>query len=152
MATQSDTYGTRLAINSSKAGVGSVTAQYCLDASNCNGVNLVTLSMTSISGINWTTTDNTGNTITLNTVLTPTGTLSTGGYHNAGNYTYDVGSISSSHAGQFIGTEVNGGTLTIDKLSITPTANAISRVYDATNLVAGMALIQPMYKAWRLLI
>ena len=141
VTSQSDTYGNRDASSAAKANAGSVLAQYCLNASiSCTGSNLVSLSMSSTNGINWSATDSTSNTITIDTAINTTGNLSTGGYLNFGNYTYGVTNVASSNSGQFHGTEINGGVLSINKLSITPTANAISRVYNASTLVDGMAL------------
>ncbi len=145
VSSQADTYGNRVVSTAAVAGTGTVTAQYCLDQNNCTGSNLVDLTMTSNGGIDWTATDRSGGTIALSTLIPTTGNLSSGGYLKAGNYTYSVGSITSSS--QFNGTEVTGGTLTINKLSITPTASAISRAYDGSNLVSGMTLGASQVKA-----
>ena len=138
VSSQTDTYGNRTATNAGTAAAGTVTAQYCLDSRDCSGVNLVDLTMTRLDplGINWSARDSSGVTTTLNTSII--GTYSTGGYLNAGNYTYSVGNVTST--GQFTGTAISGGTLAIDRLSITPTVGAISRPYDGTNLVNGQTL------------
>ncbi len=77
VASQADTYGNRNTLNAGKA--GSVTAQYCLAAGDCNGPNLYTLNMLSNDGTHWSATDNTGTTVHFDTSVATAGNLSQGG-------------------------------------------------------------------------
>ena len=141
VASQTETYGNRNAFNAGKA--GSVTAQYCLAAGNCSGANLYTLNMLSNDGIHWTATDNTGNTVQFDTSVAVAGHLSQGGYLNAGNYAWGVANLTSSNPGQFNGNTVDSGTLAINRLAMTPTADAINKVYDGTAWITNAPLKAP---------
>lgn len=138
VGTQTDRYGNRTASTAGQA--GSVSAQYCLVAGNCNGANLYTLTLSSSDGTHWSGTDNTNTTVQFDTTVASAGHLSQGGYLNAGNYNWGISNLSSSSTGQFNGSTVDSGTLTINRLSITPTANAVSKVYDGTASAAGVNL------------
>jgi len=141
VASQTETYGNRNAFNAGKA--GSVTAQYCLAAGNCSGANLYTLNMLSNDGIHWTATDNTGNTVQFDTSVAVAGHLSQGGYLNAGNYAWGVANLTSSNPGQFNGNTVDSSTLAINRLAMTPTADAINKVYDGTAWITNAPLKAP---------
>ncbi|WP_346308796.1 YDG domain-containing protein, partial [Limnohabitans sp.] len=140
ISSQSDAYGQRKAPQAGVAASGTVTAQYCLVQSNCNGANLYTLNLNSSNGSNWQGTDNTGNTITLGTGLAGTPTYSSGGFLNAGNHTYALASLSSTVANQFNGHEVNGGVLTITPLQMSLNASDVTKVYDGNNTLVSATL------------
>jgi hypothetical protein len=140
ISSQNDAYGQRKAPQAGVAASGTVTAQYCLVQSNCNGANLYTLNLNSTNGSNWQGTDNTGNTITLGTGLAGTPTYSSGGYLNAGNHTYALASLSSTVTNQFNGHEVNGGVLTITPLQMSLNASDVTKVYDGNNTLVSATL------------
>jgi len=136
---QNDIYGNRTAGNAGQA--SSVIAQYCLDASNCNGANLYSLGLSAGSGNGWSGSDNTNTTIRFETTVNTTGQLSTGGFLKAGEHSWGVDNVTASSVNlPFNGVSVNSGTLTIDRLSLTPTADAVSKVYDGTHSAAGVTL------------
>jgi hypothetical protein len=141
MVSQNDTYGNRTASNAAQA--NTVIAQYCLVANNCNGANIYNLSMVAGAGNHWSGTDNTQATIQFDTTTLTSGNISTGGYLKAGNYSWDVSNLTSSVSGQFNGSYVNSGTLTIDKLVLSPSASAVSKIYDGTTSAAGITLNTP---------
>ena len=140
VASQSETYGNR---STSSSMAAAVTAQYCLVSTNCNGANLYSLSMASGNGTHWSATDNTNTTIAFDTTMASTGRSSQGGYLNAGNYNWGIANLSSSTSGQFNGYAVNSGVLTINRLSISPTAKAVTKVYDGTRNATGIQLNTP---------
>jgi len=135
---QSVTYGIRTASMAGQA--SNVTAQYCFVATDCNGANLYSLAMTAGTGNTWTALDNAGATVSMETTVTTAGNLSTSGYLKAGNYTYGVTNVASSPTTPYSGVTINGGTLTVDKLSLSPTTTNVSKVYDASTLAAGVIL------------
>jgi autotransporter-associated beta strand protein len=135
---QSATYGIRTVSTAGQA--SNVTAQYCFNATDCNGANLYSLAMTAGTGNTWTALDNVGTTVSLETTVTTAGNLSTSGYLKAGNYTYGVTNVVSTPTAQYSGVTINGGTLTVDKLSLTPTTTDVSKVYDASKSAAGVSL------------
>ena len=133
------TYGALTAANAG-SGASSVTAQYCLVSSNCNGANIANLNMSN-SGTRWTATDSSNSTISFNTVVDTTGKLSTGGFVNTGNYTFGVDSLSTTGTVNFNGTALNSGVLTVDPKVLGLSAGAVTKVYDGTTALAGMALM-----------
>ena len=141
IASQSDTYGSRTTTNAGLTSGATVSAQYCLISSNCNGSNLVNLTMTQLGGTQWKATDVTGSYVVFDTAL-QTQSYSTGGYLNAGNYTYGTTQITplSLPHGNFTGRETNGGVLTITPIAATLSPNSASRVYDGTNNLTGTTL------------
>jgi hypothetical protein len=138
IASQSDTYGNRGAGNAGQA--SGVTAQYCLAPGNCNGANIFSLSMSAGSGNSWSGSDNTNTTVTFDTTVNTSGNLSGADFLKAGNYNWGVANLNANNSGQFSGYEVNSGTLAVGRLAITPTANAVSKVYDGTQSAAGVTL------------
>ena len=145
IAPQVDTYGNRSASNAGQA--SAVTAQYCLVPSDCNGANLYNLSMSAGTGNSWRATDNTNTTITFDTTVDTTGKLSGANLLKAGNYNWGVANLGTNSAALFKGHEVNSGTLAVERLSITPTANAVTKVYDGTLSAAGVALVTAQAKS-----
>jgi hypothetical protein len=141
ITSQVDSYGNRTAANAGLAPNGSVSAQYCFVASNCSGNNLVNLSMTQLSGTEWKATDSSGSYVVFNTTLTSP-SYSTGGYLNAGNYTYDSTQINplSLPNGNFTGRETNGGVLTVNPIAASLSSSSASKVYDGTTDLTGVNL------------
>ena len=138
IASQNDTYGNRSAGNAGQA--SGVTAQYCLAPGNCNGANIFNLSMSAGSGNSWSGSDNTNTMVTFDTSVNTSGKLSGADFLKAGNYNWGVANLNANNSGQFSGYEVNSGTLAVGRLAITPTANAVSKVYDGTQSAAGVTL------------
>jgi len=132
-------YGTLTAANAGTA-AASVTAQYCLDANNCNGANIANLMM-SQQGTRWTATDASNSTISFNTVVDTTGKLSSGGFVNVGNYIFATDSLSTTGTVNFNGTALNAGVLTVDPKMLTLSAGSVTKVYDGSTALAGRALM-----------
>jgi filamentous hemagglutinin family protein len=135
---KSETYGALTASNAG-ASANTVVAQYCLVSTDCNGANLANLAM-SRQGNLWTATDVSNSTIRFNTVVDTAGHTSGGAYLNAGRYTYAADGLTTSGAVNFNGTVVSGGVLTVDAKQLTFSASNVSKVYDGTTVLAGMAL------------
>ena len=133
IGSQSSTYGSQTAANLGAAATGTVTAQYCFDASNCNGANLVDLTLTRLSSNQWKAADNTGSYVVFDTSLASS-SYSSGGYLNVGNYTYTASEIAplSLPNGNFNGRATNGGVLTITPLAVNLTNSMVSKAYDGT--------------------
>ena len=141
IASQTDTYGNRTASNAGYVSGNNVTAQYCFVASNCAGANLVNLTVTQQSGNQWKAADNTGSFVVFDTtLLTPS--YSTGGFVQAGNYTFSASEITplSLPNGNFTGRYTNGGVLTIAPLAATLSTNGITKTYDGTTAVSAVAI------------
>ena len=132
------TYGTLSASNAGTA-TSQVLAQYCLNRSDCNGANIASLSM-SQQGSRWTATDVSNSTIGFDTNVDTTGRLSAGGYLQVGTYSFGVSNLSTTGTVNFTGSVVNSGVLTVDPKSLTLSASNVSKVYDGTTTLAGMAL------------
>lgn len=141
VGSQAANYGTRTASNAGFAANNSVSAQYCLVASNCSGANLVNLTMTQLNGNEWKATDSSGSSVMFNTTVNAPA-YSSGGYLNAGNYTYDTTQISplTLPNSNFTGRETNGGVLTINTLAANLSASSASKIYDGTTDISGSAL------------
>jgi len=142
IGSQSDAYGNRTATNGGAAGTGTVTAEYCFNQSlACSGANVVQLNMTKLSGTEWKAADSTGSYVVFDTGLT-TPAYSTGGYLNAGNYTYTATEITplSLPNGNFVGRATNGGVLTITPASLTLSASGINKTYDGSTAATGAAI------------
>lgn len=138
IAAAQEVYGNRTSTDAAKA--SGVSAQYCLDASDCNGSNLYTLEMGSSDQINWTGADNTGTNISFVTTLDVSNHVSSGGFVNAGDYRWGVSDVSTSTAGQFKGYSVNSGLLNIARLTVNPTADQLTKVYDGSTAAANATL------------
>jgi filamentous hemagglutinin family protein len=141
VGSQAANYGTRTASNAGFATNNSVSAQYCLVASNCSGANLVNLTMTQLNGNEWKATDSSGSFVMFSTTINAP-TYSSGGYLNAGHYTYDTTQISplTLPNSNFTGRETNGGVLTINTLAANLSASSASKIYDGTTDISGAAL------------
>jgi filamentous hemagglutinin family protein len=141
IASQTDTYSNRTANNAGYVSGNNVTAQYCFVASNCAGANLVNLTVTQQSGNQWKAADNTGSFVVFDTtLLTPS--YSTGGFLQAGNYTFSASEITPLLLpnGNFTGRYTNGGVLTIAPLAATLSTNGITKTYDGTTAVSAVAI------------
>ena len=141
IASQNDAYGNRNAINAGYVGAGNVTAQYCFDATNCSGANIVNLTTTQLTGNQWKAADNTGSYVVFDTTLL-TSAYSTGGFLKAGNYTFSSTDISplSLPNGNFNGRFTNGGVLTVTPIAASLSATGISKAYDGTTGVSGVSI------------
>ncbi|PUE10299.1 YDG domain-containing protein [Limnohabitans sp. T6-20] len=135
---KSETYGALTASNAG-ASANTVVAQYCLVSTDCNGANLANLAM-SRQGSLWTATDVSNSTISFNTVVDTAGRISGGGYLNAGSYTYATEGLTTSGVVNFNGIVLSGGVLSVDAKRLTLSASNVSKVYDGTVALAGMAL------------
>jgi hypothetical protein len=133
------TYGV---LTSSTAGASAtgVTAQYCLDATNCNGLNIANLTMSNLGAGRWRATDAANSTISFNTLVDTTAQTSTAGFVNAGNYAYGTSSLSTTGTVNFNGSVVSGGVLNIDPKALTLNATNVTKVYDGTTALAGSGL------------
>jgi hypothetical protein len=140
IGSQSAVYGSQTSAAAGVAAVGTVTAQYCFDQTNCNGANLVGLTLTRLSASQWKAADNTGSYVVFDTsVVAPQASGS--GYLKAGNYTYTASEIAplSLPNGNFTGRATNAGVLTITPLAATLTSTSVSKAYDGTTaLPAGV--------------
>ncbi|PUE10844.1 hypothetical protein B9Z51_00360 [Limnohabitans sp. T6-5] len=134
------TYGS-LTGTTAGASADAVTAQYCL-SSDCSVGSLVNLNMTALGNGNWQATDNTGTSVTFSTLIDSTGKLSTGGFVNVGNYTYNSSAITIAPSSNpnFVDRVVNGGVLTIDPKVLTLSAVDVSKVYDGSTSLLGRTL------------
>jgi hypothetical protein len=135
----SATYGALTASNAG-ASATSVSAQYCLVSSNCNGANIANLTMNNLGAGRWSATDAANSTIGFTTVVDTTGRISGAGYVNAGNYTYTTSGLSTTGTVNFNGTVVSGGVLTVDPKALSLNASNVTKVYDGTTALAGMPL------------
>lgn len=138
IASQSDVYGNLTSTNAGEAGVGTVTAQYCFD-SGCSSVS--SLTMTKFSATQWKAADNTNSYVVFDTSLASP-SYSSGGYLKAGSYRYTASEIVplSLPNGNFTGQATNGGVLTVNTKALTLNASNVTKVYDGTNVLAGMTL------------
>jgi hypothetical protein len=131
---QNSAYGQQTAAADGVAGLGTVGAYYCLDASAaCNGANLVRLNLTRLSPNRWKAADSTGSFVVFDTSIFGA-SYSTGGYLNVGNYQYAASEISplSLPNGNFTGRFSNAGVLTVDAQPITATYLASDKRVDGT--------------------
>ena len=126
---QTSTYGSQNSTNLGQANAGSVSAQYCLSAIDCNGANLVSLTVQNTSGNQWKALDNTGTEITFNTSLAEA-EFSNAGFLKVGNYTYNTSDIKTVSATSFNGSETNGGVHTVIPKKVKVTATQAQKVYD----------------------
>ena len=134
----SATYGALTASNAG-ASATSVTAQYCLVSTNCNGANIANLTMNSQGAGRWTATDVANSTISFDTVVDTTGRISGAGFVNAGNYTFTANNLSTTGTVNY-SMVVSGGVLTVDPKALTLNASNVTKVYDGTTALAGMPL------------
>jgi filamentous hemagglutinin family protein len=141
IASQSDAYGNRTAANAGNAAAQSVSAQYCLSPTNCNGANLVDLTTTQLAANQWKAADNTGSFVVFDTTATGT-SYSTGGFLKAGNYVFNTTEIAplSLPNGNFTGRATNVGVLTITPLAVTLGADSITKTYDGNTGITGTAV------------
>jgi hypothetical protein len=133
IGSQSAVYGSQTAASAGVATPGTVTAQYCFDALNCNAPNLVALTLTRLTASQWKAADNTGSFVVFDTsVVSPQ--TSGSGYLKVGNYTYTSSEIAplSLPNGNFTGRETNGGVLTITPLAVSLTSVPVSKTTDGT--------------------
>ena len=142
IGSQSDTYGNRTRTNAGTTGSNTITADYCFNQSiACSGANIASLTMTQLSGNQWKAADNTGSFVVFDTsLINPS--YSTGGFLKAGNYVYDASEIVplSLPNGNFTGRATNGGVLTVNPLAMSPNTSNISKTYDGSASLSGMAL------------
>jgi hypothetical protein len=133
IGSQTATYGSQTAANLGTAANGTVTAQYCFVSNNCNGANLVDLTVTKLSSNQWKAADNTGSYVVFDTSLASP-SYSSGGYLNVGNYTYTASEIAplSLPNGNFNGRATNGGVLTVNPLAVSLSNTSVSKAYDGT--------------------
>jgi hypothetical protein len=129
IASKTETYGVLTAANAG-ASASTVTAQYCL-TSNCAS-SLVDLTVDHLPDGSWRATDVTGTAVTFSTLIDSTGHLSTGGFVNIGNYTFDASATTPPAALNFNGRMVNGGVLTVQAKSLTLDGSFESKTYDGT--------------------
>jgi hypothetical protein len=123
---KTETYGVLDASNAGDS-ASSVLAQYCL-GSCVTG--LVNLTVEQLNDGSWRATDSTNTSVTFNTLIDSAGHLSTGGYLNVGSYIYDASATSPSSTGNFTGSSVSGGVLTIQAKTLVLNDNGVSKVYD----------------------
>jgi hypothetical protein len=137
IGSKTSTYGD---LTSSSAGGSAdmVTAQYCLSGNCSDG--LVNLNVTSRGNGNWLATDNTGTSVTFSTLIDSTGKVSTGGFLNVGNYTYDGSAITPANNSNFNGSVVNGGVLSIHAKHLSLSASNVTKVYDGGTAVMANTL------------
>jgi hypothetical protein len=136
-------YGNTTAANADTPAANSVTAQYCLAPSNCNGSNIVNLSLRKDTSApnQWVVNDSTSSTVQFTTALQNT-SYSSGGYLQVGNYDYSL----SSNSPVVIGTQnFNTVVSTTGSLAVTPLAVAlqntpISKAYDGTTSLPNTTL------------
>jgi filamentous hemagglutinin family protein len=123
---KTETYGVLNAANAG-ASATSVLAQYCL-GSCITG--LVNLTVDHLEDGSWKATDSTDTSVTFNTLIDSTEHLSTGGYLKVGSYNYDASATTPSSTGNFTGSSVSGGVLTIQAKTLVLSANGVTKVYD----------------------
>jgi hypothetical protein len=121
------------------AAIGSVTAVYCLNDSNCNGSNLYSLTTTRLSDTQWKAADNAGGAVLFSTGIAG-GDYSSGGYLQVGAYEFTQSPISrESSSGNpvlnFTDTYTNNGFLTVNPLTVTPTLSASDKTFDGNTSV-----------------
>jgi hypothetical protein len=120
------------------ANISSVSAVYCLDASDCNGSNLVQLDVSALGSNRWRATDNTGSYAEFVTgVAAPQ--FSTGRYLNVGNYNYSLTEIQpysrdGNNSPNFLISEFNGGVLTVNAAELTISSANETRVFTGSTL------------------
>ena len=137
IAGKTETYGVLTAANAGLS-ASTVTAQYCL-TSNCSS-SLVDLTVSRLPDGRWQATDATGTSVTFSTLVDTTGKISTGGFVNAGNYTYDASNTLPPSGTNFNGRVVNGGVLTIDPKAVTLEASGVTKTYDGSMALAGRSV------------
>ena len=120
------------------ADLSSLSAVYCLNATDCNGANLVQLNVSSLSENRWRATDNTGSFAEFTTsVSSPQ--FSTGRYLNVGNYNYSLTEIQpysrdGNNSQNFLTSEFNGGVLTVNAAELTIASANEARVFTGSTL------------------
>jgi filamentous hemagglutinin family protein len=139
IGSQSVDYGSQTQANSGMAAIGSVTAVYCLNDSNCNGSNLYSLTTTRLSDTQWKAADNAGGAVLFSTGIAG-GDYSSGGYLQVGAYEFTQSPISrESSSGNpvlnFTDTYTNNGFLTVNPLTVTPTLSASDKTFDGNTSV-----------------
>jgi hypothetical protein len=134
---QNSTYGTQVERNNDFTTANSVTAQYCLDKSNCS-TGLSTLNMSRIGDTRWRATDGTGSSVEFDTTI-DSPIYSSGRYLTVSNYDYDITPISlvslQNIDPNFTGTYINAGVLTVDPLTLSPSMVASNKTFDGTTQV-----------------
>lgn len=141
---QAAEYGSQTAANSGTAALGSVSAQYCLDDTDCNGVNLVDLTLSKLSETRWKAADNTGSHVIFDTAVS-TPSYSTGGYLKAGNYIYSASEIAplslfTNGVANFTGRAVNAGVLTINARELRITAANEEQLFTGSQLTQSLGM------------
>lgn len=141
IGSQSVAYGSQTAASAGVAGAGTVTAQYCFVSNNCNAPNLVDLTLTQLSALQWKAADNTGSYVVFDTSVT--GAQASGsGYLKVGNYTYTASEIAplSLHNGNFSGRATNAGVLTVTPLAVSLASVPVSKAFDSTTALPAAIL------------
>lgn len=133
------TYGGITASNAG-ASAGTPLAQYCLDSTNCTGTNIVNLTMTDLGNGSWKATDPNNAYITFRTAVDAGSNVSSGGYLNAGNYSYGLGAFDTGTTVNFRGTALSAGVLAIRPKPLTLVAANVTKVYDGTSSLSGVLL------------
>ena len=135
VASQSSIYGSITAANADTPAANTVTAQYCLAPLNCNGSNIVNLSLRKDSAVanQWIVNDSTSSTVQFTTALQGT-SYSSGGYLQVGNYDYSLSASSPVVIGtQNFNTVVsNAGSLSVTPLAVSLQTTPVSKPYDGT--------------------
>jgi hypothetical protein len=136
IGSQSVDYGNQTQANSGMAAIGSVTAVYCLNASNCNGSNLYSLTTTRLSDTQWRAADNAGGVVVFSTGIAG-GAYSSGGYLRVGNYQFTQSAITRVSASgdpvlNFTNSHATNGFLTVEPLTVNPTLSASNKTFDGT--------------------
>ncbi len=136
---QTATYGSQTSGAHGGAASGTISAVYCLDANNCSGNNLFSLTTTRLSNTQWKAEDNTGSFVVFDTGISGAN-FSGGGYLEVGNYTYTATEIAplslfTNGVANFNGRFTNGGVLTVDPLTLTPSITASNKPFDGNTSV-----------------
>jgi hypothetical protein len=145
---QTATYGSQTSGAHGGAASGIISAVYCLDANNCSGNNLYSLTTTRLSNTQWKAEDNTGSFVVFDTGINGA-TFSGGGYLEVGSYQYTATEIAplslfTNGVANFNGRFTNGGVLTIDPLTLTPSITTYNKPFDGntsatiTNTTSGL--------------
>jgi filamentous hemagglutinin family protein len=143
VASQSSVYGNLTSANDASPAQGTVTAQYCLVQANCNGTNLVSLTLRKDPNVanQWLVNDSTNSQIQFSTSLN-SASYSGGGYLNVGNYDYALSPTSPTVIGtqNFNTVLANTGSLAVTPLAVTLNTNAVSKTYDGTTTLPATTL------------
>ncbi len=143
VASQSQVYGTLTAANEAVPAQGTVTAQYCLVQTNCNGGNLVNLNLRKDASTpnQWIVSDNTSSTVQFGLSLAGT-SYSTGGFVQVGNYDYSLSAASPLVIGtqNFNTVIANTGSLSVTPLAVTLQTTPVTKTYDGNTTLPSTTL------------